>query len=1755
MQQFRNIFFKRALALFLTLAILMTTITIGQVVEVAAATSVNTGYSASDFGTLLDEGTQFIVIKHKQLGGSHYAYTDGLSDESGSPMGNEVNFNPGSEMVLVTLSVNASGKVVRTEETMISSPNGVLRDPDISEDGTKVLFSWKKESSDDYHLYEMDIATRQYTQLTFGSGIADVEPKYLPNGKIVFQSTRCISNVDCWLIAVMNLYTCDADGSNIMRLGYDQVHTTYPTVTEDGRILYTRWDYNDRSQMYVQGIFQMFPDGTNQTEVYGNDSNFPTTLLHSREVPGSTGLYISISSGHHTKQAGKLVLVDTNVGRNDEDAVTYLFPDEYCNKNDNVDNQGQSGALYKYPVALNDHELLVSYNPDGWNNGENFGIYYMNTETGKQICISQPGSGYGASQVAMIKNRSLFERPSMVNQAVEYGTYYMGNVYEGGGLEGVEFGTAKYLRVVEIEYRAYAIGATIGSGTGSSDPYTPVSTGNGAWDVKRVLGIVEIEADGSALFRVPANTPIYFQVLNEDGELIQSMRSWSTLMPNETFSCVGCHEEKNTVPPYDATTTLAMKKGVQELQPDLWMSDEDGNDYDEGEYDVEEDTKGFSYTEMVQPILDANCITCHNDEEISLSMIGGNYSSSGGDVPAVNTTIDKDGIALVELASEFKYTLTTQTGNSWRTRNISNLTSWSTGNAPFGTDTIDGHAPNTSLDAYDSEAKLYLRKDFNLSAVQYSALASYDVYLRISYDQNPEIYLNGVQIFSATEWTEHYKDVKVTDAFVSAAVSGNNELAAYVENISGGMFMDFGIYLVPKTTLVEKGSSFKYTTTKQNNTNWLDADYDDSRWETGNAPFGSDTIEGNSPNTNLKVENLYLRSSFSLSQEMYDKIESGEYAVYMSISWDEDPQIYVNGTKILSKTSYTTAYQTVKVTAAFLSAVKVGNNTLAASLINTSGGQFLDFNIYLAKAESVAGTAFSLEGTAIQGPREKIFYSLSYLVLTGSTLHGNQYVGDSTNNYTNWISSMSQCEMLEPYQFGSTQSNIISLLKEGHGNTNLTEKEIQTIAAWIDLGVPYRGAYDESTNWGTNEYREATIKQNKRDYYDALDVATKRIVAGTADTDKLPITISYKNSSGTTLATATDNGLVYLYPERKYTSGYKVTVELPEGVNYFFFAMDSRLGESLIYCPTGTFTYTIPSNTSNIFPATFYNAEHPTITARIATAEELAENRNLAVNPYDVSGNGSSASAYPHASASTQYNSSEFAARNAIDGFAINEGHGTYPLQSWGASENDSNMWYQIDFGTEVYVDSVDIKVRADWSGNHDTYFTSAVLEFSDGTTQNITLSKTSDVQSIAIEGGTKSTSYVKITGMETAGSEWAGLSEVEVYGSVNLADEVPMTGIAIDETLALETGESATLSVSYLPATTTDDRTAVWNSSNPAVATVDNNGKIIALKEGTTTITVTVGAFTDTCTVTVTKPATISSITIVSKPTKTSYYVGDSLNTAGLIVRATYSNGTTQDITSGFIVTPAKLTTAGTQTVTVTYGGKKTTFTVTVVAVTVSSLTITTKPTKLTYTQDETVDTSGMKVKVTYNNGTTETISSGWTVSPSTVNTVGTQTVTVSYGGKNATYTVTVNSKVPSQITSSTYTVDQTNRYISKIKVGTTVTTLLNGINEKAYCKVYNGSTQVTGSTVVGTGMTVKLMDGNTVVKTYTIVVTGDANGDGKITASDYVNVKFHVLGKSTLTGAKAKAADINGDGTVTATDYVNIKFYVLGKTTITPR
>ena len=162
-------------------------------------------------------------------------------------------------------------------------------------------------------------------------------------------------------------------------------------------------------------------------------------------------------------------------------------------------------------------------------------------------------------------------------------------------------------------------------------------------------------------------------------------------------------------------------------------------------------------------------------------------------------------------------------------------------------------------------------------------------------------------------------------------------------------------------------------------------------------------------------------------------------------------------------------------------------------------------------------------------------------------------------------------------------------------------------------------------------------------------------------------------------------------------------------------------------------------------------------------------------------------------------------------------------------------------------------------------------------------------------------------------------------------------------------------------------------------------------------------------------------------------------------------------------------------------------------------------------------------------------------------------KTVTNCNGDAVYTATYTATSLVPNKVTSTKFTIVDNN--ISKITAGTTVSSLLAGLNEGQYCKVYNDGAQVSGTTAVGTGMVVKIMDGNNVKASYTVIVTGDTNGDGTISVTDMIAIKAHILNKSTLTGVYATAANTNGDSGISITDFIQVKAKILGKGSITAR
>jgi hydrazine synthase alpha subunit-like protein len=545
-------------------------------------------------GPWLHKFPRIVFTRHHDIGGQHYAYTEDVSD---SPYVDNNPFPPSGQLCLLEMD-----GLYGRQRVLIDEPAGLIRDPDVSYDGQRILFARRKSmTEDDYHLYEMTVDDGTVRQLTSGRGVADYEGAYLPGGQIVFNSTRCQQIVDCWWADVSNLYTCDADGHFLRRLGFDQVHSNYPQVMPDGRVIYTRWDYNDRGQLFPQPLFQMNPDGTGQTEFYGNNSWFPTTILHARGIPGTQRI-VCVLSGHHTYQKGKLAIIDRVKGRRENAGVQLIAPIRLTEALQ-IDQYGFQGEQFQYPYPLDATNFLVAYSPEGSLQGraatkKPFGIYFIDIDGRRELLAATPSIS-SSQAVPLMPRPEPVRRPSRVDYRDPTGRYFVQDVYSGTGLAEIPRGTIKKLRVVALEFRAAGIGQGSNQGpAGGALVSTPISI-NGAWDVKRVLGTATVHEDGSAAFVVPARTPVYFQALDENNHALQSMRSWSTLQPGETFSCVGCHENKNSAPSTTGKMTMAMRAGPQSLQPSHGS------------------TQGFSFPKLVQPILDRVCVDCHSRKKMS----------------------------------------------------------------------------------------------------------------------------------------------------------------------------------------------------------------------------------------------------------------------------------------------------------------------------------------------------------------------------------------------------------------------------------------------------------------------------------------------------------------------------------------------------------------------------------------------------------------------------------------------------------------------------------------------------------------------------------------------------------------------------------------------------------------------------------------------------------------------------------------------------------------------------------------------------------------------------------------------------------------------------------------------------------------------------------------------------------------------------------------------------------------------------------
>ncbi len=468
----------------------------------------------------------------------------------------------------------------------IHQPDGVVRDPEVSYDGKKLLFAHAPTTKhmDYFSIYEMDLETRDIRRIT--SDFNDLNAIYLPNDQILFSSTRCFARVPCNGSPVINFFLCDRNGDYIRQIGFDQAHTWTPAVMPDGTILYTRWGYNDRGRWHTFDLFTMNPDGTNQKGYYGNNSCYPPLIACARPIPGSSEVVAILSGKNDDALRGPMVKIDIRKGRDGLDGLEFVAAGDF-------DPEIECGQKYKphipmvftYPYPLNDTTFLVSASTQ-YSSKYPFAVY-LQFSSGRRELLAHDETYNCLQAIPVAPRPEMPSLPEKVDYTKSDATCSVLDIHIGDGLAGVPRGTVKKLRVVALDYR---IDEPAHTGCCGTTFHPPASLKGGSWDVKHVLGDIPVAGDGSANMILPARVPLYFQALDSLNQVVQSMREWTVFQPGESGSCIGCHEDKDiTAPPKvpEASTP-------RDLEPFYGP------------------TRGFSFIEEIQPILDNHCTKCHN---------------------------------------------------------------------------------------------------------------------------------------------------------------------------------------------------------------------------------------------------------------------------------------------------------------------------------------------------------------------------------------------------------------------------------------------------------------------------------------------------------------------------------------------------------------------------------------------------------------------------------------------------------------------------------------------------------------------------------------------------------------------------------------------------------------------------------------------------------------------------------------------------------------------------------------------------------------------------------------------------------------------------------------------------------------------------------------------------------------------------------------------------------------------------------------
>jgi len=465
--------------------------------------------------------------------------------------------------------------------------------PDLSFDAKKVLFCYKRHDEKSFHLYEINFDGTKLRQLTYGD-YDDLDPLYLPDGHILFTTTRGNSYVRCGpFIYSTILARCDADGGNVYLISYNGEPDFVPALLNDGRVIYSRWEYSDKPLWRLQKLWTTNQDGTATAHFWGNQSVWPDHLSEPRPIPNSRRVMFS-GVGHHDWWSGSIGIIDPDQGRDYPHGLTKVTADlRWAEVGDGPQEKPEAADYhasghftgYKTAYPVSEEDFLVSAR----GLGGKFRLYLMDVHGNRELIYE---GIYNVWHAMPVKPRPAPPRqPDRVawpgtgkhRKPVQGGVFFSADVTQG--VPDLPRSKVKFLRVLQLDYKTYS---TWNKTYRHSGPSVSIVQEEG---VKRILSEAPVEADGSVHFKAPAGRTLFFQLLDADRRCLQTMRSFTGLMPGEQRGCVGCHEMHSTAA--SEQRSLALKRPPTELSPPPWG------------------TESISYERFAQPVLDRYCVKCH----------------------------------------------------------------------------------------------------------------------------------------------------------------------------------------------------------------------------------------------------------------------------------------------------------------------------------------------------------------------------------------------------------------------------------------------------------------------------------------------------------------------------------------------------------------------------------------------------------------------------------------------------------------------------------------------------------------------------------------------------------------------------------------------------------------------------------------------------------------------------------------------------------------------------------------------------------------------------------------------------------------------------------------------------------------------------------------------------------------------------------------------------------------------------------------